>query len=139
VFGYGLETFPLQTLHLGGVMDEKDGLLNLKNPACMVFPAENGCKPGDHFKAGERPKATRFTSYKNFDFKLPVRQRVAIAVTLASWLLLAAVTALSLFTRKAGRYGAPPSAPPAEIPSAPTMPKSNEEATNGGDVPPSVA
>lgn len=139
VFGYGLETFPLQTLHLGGVMDEKDGLLNLKNPACMVFPAENGCKPGDHFKAGERQKAARFTSYKNFDFKVAARQRVANAVTVASWLLLAAVAAASLFTRKARRYGAPPSTAPAEIPAAPTMPKSNEEATNGGDTPPGVA
>ncbi len=139
VFGYELETFPRQTLHLGGVMDEKDGLLNLKNPACMEFPAENGCKPGDHFKAGERGKAKRFTGYKNFDFKVPARQRAANAVSLASWFLLAAVTAASLFNRKAKRSGSQPSTAPAEIPAVPTTPKSDEEATKGGDAPSGVA
>ncbi|MBI3580938.1 MAG: hypothetical protein HY098_02490 [Nitrospinae bacterium] len=139
VFGYNLETFPLQTLHLGGVMDEKDGPLNLKNPACMVFPSENGCKPGDHFKAGERGKAARFTGYKSFDFKVPTRQPAANAVTLASLFLLAVVMAASLFNRKAGLSGPPPSAPAADIPAAPTPPKSDEGATNGGDAPPGVA
>lgn len=91
VFGYTLEAFPFKTLHLGPVSDVVDGALNLKNPACFVFPGENGCSPGDHFKAEEKEKVTLFTAYRDFDFKMSRRQHIANFVSLASWLgLLAA-------------------------------------------------
>lgn len=92
VFGYTLETFPFKTLHLGPVSDVVDGVLNLKNPACFVFPAENGCSPGDHFKADEKEKASIFTAYRDFDFKMSTRQRIANFVSLASWLVLLAAS-----------------------------------------------
>lgn len=88
VFGYGLEVFPFKTLHLGPVTDIADGALNLKNPACFVFPEENGCAPGDHFKTGEKEKASLFAGYRDFEFRISMRQRIANFVSLASWLVL---------------------------------------------------
>lgn len=88
VFGYGLEVFPFKTLHLGPVTDVVDGALNLKNPACFVFPEENGCSPGDHFKASEGEKASLFTQYRGFEFNLSTVQRIANFVSLVSWMVL---------------------------------------------------
>jgi hypothetical protein len=36
MFGFLLELFPIKTLHPGPVMQQTDGLLNLKNPACYL-------------------------------------------------------------------------------------------------------
>jgi hypothetical protein len=100
VFGYNLETFPYKTLHLGSVTDSSDGRLNLKNPACMTFPKENGCLPGDQFKIEENEKAAKFIAYKNFDFKVSAGQRAANNISLVAWLVLLAVAAASIFGRK---------------------------------------
>lgn len=104
VFGYLLESFPFKTLHLGPVADVTDGALNLKNPACFVFPAENGCFPGDHFKTGEEKKVLLFTQYRDFEFNISARQRIANAVSMASWILLAAGW-LYVAARKAAARG----------------------------------
>ena len=90
VFGYGLEAFPFKSLHLGPVTDVVDGALNLKNPACFVFPRENGCFPGDHFKTGEAEKASLFTRYRGFEFHLSTVQRIANFISLASWMIFIA-------------------------------------------------
>jgi hypothetical protein len=46
LFGYKLEHFPKGTLHEGGVFEQSGDTLNIKNPACYVFPEANSCKPG---------------------------------------------------------------------------------------------
>ncbi len=99
VFGYVLETFPYKTLHLGPVADVADGTLNLKNPACFVFPGENGCSPGDHFKADEKEKASLFAAYRDFDFRMSTRQRLANVVSLTAWLALLAASVYWIILR----------------------------------------
>lgn len=82
-FGYRLEKFPQGRLVLGDVMDEADGYLNIKNPACYVFPEENGCEPGDHFRVDQRAAAEAFVSYRPFPFAKSTKQRIADLVTMA--------------------------------------------------------
>jgi hypothetical protein len=93
LFGYRLESFPLRTLHPGLVLDETDGRLNLKNPACYVYPEENQCQPGDHFTVAQREQAVRFAGYGGLSFEEPMRQRAADLITRAT---LAAVAVFLL-------------------------------------------
>lgn len=116
-FGYRLERLPLGGLHPGSVWDAgADGRLNVKNPACYLFPRENGCRPGDHFLASERESAERFVRYEPFAFEVSGVQRAANAVTLAalaaSLLLLVAAAALRVRARGRPDGGPGPRAPP---------------------------
>lgn len=86
-FGYRLENMPLRQLTPGPVFRETDGFLNIKNPACYVFPEANHCRPGDHFRVEEKDQALAFTRYRPFDFKMPVLQRIANRVSLGSLFL----------------------------------------------------
>ncbi|OGR02794.1 MAG: hypothetical protein A2520_09510 [Deltaproteobacteria bacterium RIFOXYD12_FULL_53_23] len=89
-FGYRLEHLPFKSLHPGSIFAQNEGYLNLKNPACYVFPAENGCEPGDHFTTGQQPQAELFARYKPFPFKIPLRQKIANIISLSA-------TAICLF------------------------------------------
>jgi hypothetical protein len=82
VYGYRLEHFPMGRLHPGEIFEEQDGYLNLKNPACYLFPEENPCRPGDHFLAGQMDEARRFAAYKPFRFEFSARQKIANGITL---------------------------------------------------------
>ena len=77
LFGYRLESFPRQTLSSDAVMHVNNGRLNLKNPACYVYPTANGCAPGDHFTVQQRPAAEAFITYRPFPFHLPGWQQAA--------------------------------------------------------------
>jgi hypothetical protein len=81
LFGYRLERFPRKDLHPGPVLEAHDGHLNLKNPACYVYPDENGCEPGDHFRADQLEAARRFTHFEPFPWKRPFSQRIADALS----------------------------------------------------------
>lgn len=81
LFGYGLEKLDLKSIGPGPVMEETNGLLNIINPACYTFPSENGCKPGDAFKAADRPAAEDFVNYRHWNFRRSERQRIADAVS----------------------------------------------------------
>ena len=81
VFGYNLESFSVDNLHPGPVLDARDGHLNLKNPACYVFPSENHCQPGDTFRADQANDAERFTHYRSFAFQISRAQAVANRVS----------------------------------------------------------
>lgn len=76
-FGYGLEMLPFGSLHLGPVMDVANGVFNIKNPVCYVFPGANGCRPGDHFTADQKEAVLAFTHYRPFPFAIPLAQRAA--------------------------------------------------------------
>ena len=93
-FGYRLEKLPPGSLQLGGVLVERNGTLNIRNPACYVFPEENDCKPGDSFRSDQRVEAEAFVSYAPFPFKKSRLQRVADLVTMGG--LLAALAFVSL-------------------------------------------
>lgn len=99
VFGYRLEHFPVKALHLGPVLAETNGLLNIKNPACYTYPEQNNCAPGDHFTAAQREAAQAFVSYKPYPFNFSPGQQVANRVTLATLALLAGLFAVMLSKR----------------------------------------
>lgn len=86
-FGYHTEHLPLRPAHIGAVTEVRAGLLNLKNPACYVWPRENHCRPGAHFTAAQRDQALAFASRSPFRFAVSRAQRVGNAVSLASWAL----------------------------------------------------
>ncbi len=88
ILGYGLEAFPLKSLHSGQAMRPAGGMFNVKNPACYLFPAENRCEPGDQFPEGARDDAVHFLAYEPFPFAMPAWQAAA------NWLSLTAFVGL---------------------------------------------
>ena len=108
LFGYRLETFPVKSLHPGPVFSEKNGVLNLKNPACYVWPETNRCLPGDHFTIDQKAQASAFAHYRPFGFKMPTIQIAANTISLLSialCLLFLAIRGLMNMFRRAGRIG----------------------------------
>lgn len=82
VFGFRLEKFSSAGLSAGDVLQiQSDGYLNLKNPACYVFPKENGCLPGDRFRADQIDAAKAFVAYRPWPFATSTIQQVANVVT----------------------------------------------------------
>lgn len=77
LFGYQLEYFPIRALHLGSVMEENQGVLNIKNPACYVWPRVNNCSPGDHFTIEQKYSAEAFVSFRPYPFNVPIPQKIA--------------------------------------------------------------
>jgi len=98
IFGYRLEHFLIKGLHPGPVSDETGGLLNLKNPACYLYPEQNNCKPGDHFTVNQREAAQAFAGYKPYPFSFSPAQQIANRVTQATLVLLALLFAVALAT-----------------------------------------
>jgi hypothetical protein len=88
VFGYKLENLRTDNIGPGPVLREKNGYLNLKNPACYVFGKENACRPGDLFKSSQLAEATKFTEYKPYVFEISDKQKTANGVTQLSFALL---------------------------------------------------
>jgi hypothetical protein len=69
-------------------MEASQGFLNVKNPACYLFPKENVCEPGDHFRVSEIDAATSFLHYKPFAFRKPLYADVADMISLITLLVL---------------------------------------------------
>jgi hypothetical protein len=86
LFGFRLERLPRRDLRPGDVLQVRGGQLNLKNPACYLYPEENGCAPGDHFRADQIESARRFTHFRPFPWKRSGLQRAADAVSAAALL-----------------------------------------------------
>ena len=110
-FGYRLERFPLKDLHPGPVQDIRDGQFNIKNPACYVYPKENDCSPGDHFREDQIEAMESFVSYRPFAFNTSSAQKAANALTLfglaASVLVALAAAAFGLLDLVAGARRSP--------------------------------
>jgi hypothetical protein len=95
IFGYRLEHFPVKSLHPGPVLEERNGVLNIKNPACYLYPKQNDCAPGDHFTAAQLGKAQTFANYKPYRFEFSPSQVIAnwmTRITLTLLVLLFFVT-----------------------------------------------
>jgi hypothetical protein len=102
IMGYGLESFPVKSLHAGSATSRANGVLNVKNPACYLFPAENHCEPGDQFAIADREDAFRFLAYKPYDFAMPTSQKLADGVSLLA--LIGLIVAPSvIFVRRLAR------------------------------------
>ena len=99
VFGYRLEHFPVKTLHPGSILEEVNGRLNIKNPACYVYPEENGCLPGDHFTVAQRKSAQAFANYRPFPFKFSTTQKIANGLTQITLALLAGLFVFMLLRK----------------------------------------
>jgi hypothetical protein len=98
MFGYRLEDFPVKGLHPGPVLEGREGLLNIKNPACYVWPQANQCTPGDHFTVAQKKAAQAFVNYRPFVFQMPAVQKAA------NWIngltLMAAILFLLFYAAK---------------------------------------
>jgi hypothetical protein len=94
-FGYALELLPIGPMRPGDVFDDVGGVFNMKNPACYVFPEENGCQPGDHFRLDQRPALEAFVNYRPFPFQKPRRQEIAEFVSLATLALCMGTLAIA--------------------------------------------
>ncbi|WP_068436302.1 hypothetical protein [Magnetospirillum sp. XM-1] len=84
LFGYKLEWMPVGRLRPGWVMFPNDGVFNIKNPACYVYPGANSCRPGDHFKVGEDDAVRDFIARRPFPFAVPASQSAANMISGAS-------------------------------------------------------
>jgi hypothetical protein len=109
LFGYRLEKFPREPLQPGPVITPVgNDAINLKHPACYLFPKENSCEPGDHFAVTAIDEAIAFTTYRPFEFERPKEQDIASWISIATAamvlaFLLAATLSLPLRRRAASR------------------------------------
>jgi hypothetical protein len=90
MFGHRLEEYPYKSLRAGPTLSGRDGVLNIKNPACMHYPDANDCRPGDHFATSDLAAATEFVNYRPFPFEFPWWQTLANWVSLVSFLVVIA-------------------------------------------------
>jgi hypothetical protein len=78
LFGYRLEKYHPEPLASGPIETSvQTGFLNMRNPACLLYPEENGCRPWDAFRVDQREALERFTHYRPFPFKISRNQRMA--------------------------------------------------------------
>jgi hypothetical protein len=101
-YGYRQETLPVGRLQPGlPVLSDVGGYLNIKNPACLIWPEENGCGViGDEYKLSELEQARHFVNREPLSFRVSSRQQLANRVTECALILtlvglvLSAVAAL---------------------------------------------
>jgi hypothetical protein len=84
MFGNRLNVFAQGRLSPGPVLQAQDGRLNLKNPACYVFPGGNNCSPGDEFTVSQIDAARAFADYRPFRYQWPAWQYAATAISAAA-------------------------------------------------------
>lgn len=77
----------VKQLHPGSIWDEKNGLLNIKNPACKTWPKENGCAPGDHFQSSQRDWVEKYVNRQPFPVVVSERQLQANWISILSMLI----------------------------------------------------
>ena len=89
LFGYRHEEFKQKKLLQISqpIMQVKNGHFNMKNPACYVFPDENSCIPGDHFRADQKEDLLNFISYKGYEFSMPKTQHISNWISLITILI----------------------------------------------------
>jgi len=90
MFGHRLEEYPYTSLREGPTLRGNDGVLNIKNPACMQYPDANECQPGDHFASSNLAAATEFVNYRPFPFQFPWWQTLANWISVVSFLIVVA-------------------------------------------------
>ena len=78
LFGYRHEDFKKKSLlqDEASIFNLNNGKFNMKNPACYIFPKENNCEIGDHFKYEQINELRQFIEYKGYNFKTPLYQKL---------------------------------------------------------------
>jgi hypothetical protein len=112
IFGYRQEAFPVKSLRAGPLSDGRGDAFNLKNPACFVYPAENDCRPGDHYTLDEADKVKAFVNYRPIDFSVPLIQVIADRLNLVALALLPLLLGYWILRSFRRRRGPPDAAPP---------------------------
>ncbi|OSM04429.1 hypothetical protein [Magnetofaba australis] len=85
IFGYRLGRFPWRPLRPGPAdMSFEKNIFNFKNPACYVYPDENQCKPGDHFRLDQHAQLMKLLRYHPYEFEMSTAQKIANVVSLAA-------------------------------------------------------
>jgi hypothetical protein len=85
LFGYRLERFRAEPLREGPITDEIGaGYLNLRNPACLLYPDNNDCKPWDAFRVDQRNQAWQFAHYRPYAFNVSLIQQAANSISILS-------------------------------------------------------
>lgn len=101
LYGYRLEKLKIQPLVPGPITTvTPSGTLNLHNPACLVFPAENNCKLWDAFTPSQSSQLLDFASYKPYAFERSSRQHIADWITMGTCIALIFGLAMLLFARR---------------------------------------
>lgn len=99
MFGFRLEFLPFKNIHEGPVLDNDGRVFNFKNPACYLYPVENGCEPGGHFRLDQLGELEAFTSYHPYTYQRSVPQRIADWLSLLT-LALTVVGAMAYLGRE---------------------------------------
>lgn len=94
IYGYRLEAFPQRDrLRYGPALAvDESGQSLIFNPACLVHPTENACKPGDGFRMTDptqRQAAENFVARRPFEWQRPWMGRALSWVSQGLfWLIL---------------------------------------------------
>lgn len=80
------------------VTDIRDGAFNLYNPACMVYPEENDCQPGDRIRLDDQKNFEAFVTGQQTTWTVSPLQRFANWVSVLS--LITFLTFLTYRTYK---------------------------------------
>lgn len=94
MYGYRLESFPqFDRLSNGPILEAQNGQTRLLNPACLIHPKENACRPGDGFKASDplqMSQAKALLERKPWEWQRPYAGRALANLSqLTFWLLFA--------------------------------------------------
>ena len=104
ILGYRAERLNIDNLRIGAVTTRIGNELNMKNPACYLFPQENQCAAGDNFTLAQTEQMLAFTHYRAWPFEQPTYQSLANWASLFSWIALSIFLlwlAVSTIRRKA--------------------------------------
>lgn len=104
-YGYFLENFSDKWLFSGNPLSTLyNNTLNIRNPACILYPKENECSLWDNFKSTQLAEATAFINYKPFSFQKSKMQKIADLISTASiWLIIsyyAFIFTINLFKKR---------------------------------------
>jgi hypothetical protein len=64
-----------KALMAGPVNEQRDGYFNMMKPACMLYPKENNCQPGDRIPISDTENFDRFRYGMKTDWRVSLQQR----------------------------------------------------------------
>jgi len=100
LYGYRLEKLQTRPLVPGSIDTlTPGGTLNLRNPACLVFPTENQCQLWDAFTTEQTAEAHQFANYQPLPFERSKRQLVADWFTTITIITILVLLLLAGFLR----------------------------------------
>ncbi len=94
----------LPPLRDGLVTDVADGTYNMRNPACLLYPEANDCRPGDNIRESDGANMMAFISGEPVSWKQPFWQHVA-NVTGVLALLFCVGSSLRIASGRFQRHG----------------------------------